>query len=91
MARQHYFDHVDPSGLSPADRVRAAGYREQLVGENLAYGRLYTEDAIARWLKSPGHCENIMEPRFEEMGIAFAQDSRELRTLYWVQLFADPK
>ena len=91
MARHNYFDHQDLSGRSPADRVRAAGYREQRVGENIAYGTLSIEDAIAGWLNSPGHCENLMDPRFKEMGIAFAPDSGEHRELYWVQLFADPK
>ena len=91
MARHHYFDHQDLSGRSPADRVKAAGYREQRIAENIAYGTLSTEDAIAGWLNSPGHCENLMEPRFKEMGIAFAPDSGEHRELYWVQLFADPK
>jgi uncharacterized protein YkwD len=90
MARHHYFDHQDLSGRSPADRVKAAGYREQRIAENIAYGPLSTEDAIAGWLNSPGHCENLMDPRFKEMGIAFAPGSGEHQELYWVQLFADP-
>ena len=91
MARHHYFDHQDLSGRSPAERVKAAGYREQRVAENIAYGPLSTEDVIAGWLNSPGHCENLMDPRFKEMGIAFAPESGEHQELYWVQLFADPK
>ena len=91
MARHHYFDHQDLRGRSPADRVKAAGYREQRIAENIAYGILSTEDAIAGWLNSPGHCENLMDPRFKEMGIAFALGSGDHRELYWVQLFADPK
>jgi uncharacterized protein YkwD len=90
MARHNYFDHQDSSGRSPADRVKAAGYREQRVAENIAYGTLSTEDAIAGWLNSPGHCENLMDPRFKEMGIAFAPGGREHGELYWVQLFAAP-
>jgi uncharacterized protein YkwD len=91
MARHHYFDHQDLSGRSPADRVRAAGYGEQRVAENIAFGMLSTEDAIAGWLESPGHCENLMEPRFKEMGIAFVPGNAEHGEAYWVQLFADPK
>jgi uncharacterized protein YkwD len=91
MARHHYFDHQDLGGHSPADRVRAVGYREQRVAENIAYGTLSTADAIAGWLKSPGHCENLMEPRFREMGIAFARAGAGHAELFWVQLFADPK
>lgn len=91
MARHHYLEHNDLSGRSPADRVRAAGYREQRVAENIAYGTLSTEDAIAGWLKSPGHCENLMDPGLEEMGIAFAPASAQKGELYWVQVLVDPR
>jgi uncharacterized protein YkwD len=90
MAAHHYFDHRDRSGGSPADRVRASGYREQLVGENIAFGPLSTDDAITGWLNSPGHCENLMDARFKEMGIAYAQSRQSPRGIYWVQLLADP-
>jgi hypothetical protein len=33
-----YFEHQDLTGRSPADRVRAGGYEDKLVGENIAYG-----------------------------------------------------
>ena len=90
MADHHYFDHIDPRGRTPADRVRAAGYPERLVGENIALGTLSTADAIAGWLMSPEHCENIMDPRFKEMGIAYAQKRGGRGELYWVQVLARP-
>jgi uncharacterized protein YkwD len=91
MAMHNYFEHEDLTGHSPADRVRAAGYREKLVGENIAYGPMSTEEVVKGWLDSPGHCENIMDPRFAEMGIAFAAGQASKRGLYWVQVLADPK
>jgi uncharacterized protein YkwD len=45
---------------------------------------------VQGWLSSPGHCENIMDPRFAEMGIAYAPGHASKRGLYWVQLLADP-
>ena len=90
MAERNYFEHVDPSGHSPADRVRASGYQEQLVGENIAYGPQSVEEVVQGWLNSPGHCENIMDPRFTEMGIALAPGQAK-RGLYWVQVFAEPR
>ena len=36
MAEKNYFEHVDPAGQSPADRVRAVCYSDKLVGENIA-------------------------------------------------------
>jgi uncharacterized protein YkwD len=91
MAVHNYFEHVDLTGHSPADRVRAAGYHEKLVGENIAYGPTSTDEVVKGWLESPGHCENIMDPRFAEMGIAFAPGQASKHGLYWVQVLADPQ
>ena len=91
MAQHDYFEHRDLNGQSPADRVRAVGYREKLVGENIAYGPKTLEDVVQGWLDSPGHCENIMDPRFAEMGIAYATGQSGRHGLYWVQLFAAPQ
>ena len=90
MAAKNYFEHVDPAGQSPADRVRAVGYSEKLVGENIAYGPKSVEEVVQGWLDSPGHCENIMDPRFVEMGIGLAPGHVK-RGLYWVQVLAAPR
>ena len=91
MAQHHYFEHQDRSGHTPADRVRATGYSERRVGENIARGALSTEDAITGWLSSPGHCENLMDPEFTEMGIAYASEPGDRTDLYWVQVLAARK
>jgi uncharacterized protein YkwD len=91
MADHSYFEHEDLSGRSPADRVRAVGYREKLVGENIAYGPKSIEEVVQGWLDSPSHCENIMDARFAQMGIAYAAGNASKRGLYWVQLFAAPR
>jgi uncharacterized protein YkwD len=90
MARHDYFEHVDLTGHTPADRVRATGYREKLVGENIAYGPTSAEEVVAGWLHSPGHCENIMEPRFAEMGLALAPGHGERHGLYWDEVLTQP-
>ncbi len=90
MARHDYFEHLDRSGRSPADRVRATGYREILVGENIAYGPASADEAVAGWLHSTGHCENIMDPRFVEMGIAVAPGQGVKHGLYWDQVLTEP-
>jgi uncharacterized protein YkwD len=46
---------------------------------------------VQGWLDSPDHCENIMDPRFTEMGIAYAPGQVSRRGLYWVQLLAAPR
>jgi len=91
MAEHNYFEHEDRTGQSPADRVRAVGYHEKLVGENIAYGPETVEEVVRGWLGSPGHCENIMDPRFAEMGIGYAPGHSSRRGLYWVQVLAAPR
>jgi uncharacterized protein YkwD len=91
MAKHNYFEHEDLKGRSPADRVRALGYKEKLVGENIAYGPKSADEVVQGWLDSPGHCENIMDPRFAEMGIAYASGQSARRGLFWVQLLVAPK
>lgn len=91
MAEHNYFEHQDLGGKSPADRVRAVGYKEKLVGENIAYGPESVDEVVRGWLDSPGHCENMMDPRFAQMGIAYSPGRTSRRGLYWVQLLAEPR
>ena len=75
-----------------ADRATAAGYRWVRVGENIASGQRTVEDAVASWLDSPGHCANIMNPAFTEMGAAYAINPQSRnRTAYWTQVFGAPR
>jgi uncharacterized protein YkwD len=90
MAQHDYFEHVDRGGHSPADRARAIGYRYKLIGENIAYGPASADEVVSGWLHSPGHCENIMDPRFLEMGLAYAPGQGTRRGLYWDQELATP-
>ena len=87
MAEHDYFEHQDLSGQSPADRVRAVGYRERLVGENIAYGPKSVAEVVQGWLDSPGHCENIMDPRFQYADVGVAQGKKGHHGLYWVMDF----
>lgn len=91
MADHNYFEHEDLQGHTPADRVKAAGYAEKLVGENIAYGPTSADEVVQGWLDSPGHCENIMDPRFAEMGVAYAPGRVQRHGLYWVQLLVAPR
>jgi uncharacterized protein YkwD len=91
MAEHNYFEHEDLQGKTPSDRVRASGYQEKLVGENIAYGPKTVDEVVQGWLDSPGHCENIMDPRFAEMGLGYATSHDAKHALYWVQVLAEPR
>jgi len=91
MAVNNYFEHEDLQGKTPSDRVRATGYQEKLVGENIAYGPKSVDEVVRGWMDSPGHCENIMDPRFVEMGLGYATSHDSKHALYWVQVLATPR
>jgi uncharacterized protein YkwD len=87
MAENGFFSHTGLDGSDPGDRISATGYGWRAYGENIAYGYPDEEAVMEGWLESSGHCENIMNDRFTEMGAASAKSSSGL--LYWTQDFAD--
>lgn len=89
MARRGYFDHESPSGEKAGSRVTDAGYSWRRYGENIAKGQESPYRVMADWMKSPGHRENILDCRLDEMGVGLALDSG--KTPYWVQEFATPR
>jgi uncharacterized protein YkwD len=91
MARNNYFNHTGRDGSNPAQRIQRAGYPHRSTGENIAAGwQMKPEDAVAGWIKSPGHCANLMNPAFTEMGVAFAVDPGSKMGVYWTQTFGTP-
>jgi uncharacterized protein YkwD len=92
MAARRYFSHRARDGSQPADRAARAGYSWQRVGENIAFGQSSPDEAVAGWLDSPGHCANIMNPSFTEMGAAYgiAAEKRS-GIVYWTQVFGRPR
>jgi uncharacterized protein YkwD len=87
MARYDFLSHDSRDGSTAAQRIERAGYRYRAMGENIAGGQLQPEEAVAGWINSPGHCANLMNPAFTEMGVAFAVDRRSRMGVYWTQEF----
>lgn len=74
MFSKQYFDHISPEGFAPADLMKNAGYEFIASGENLAMGNFEDEKKLVEaWMNSPGHRANILNPRFEEIGVAVAK------------------
>ena len=78
--RRHFFAHETPDGVSPGERMRAAGYAtcECYVGENLYWGagrNAPPAEALEGWMDSPGHRENVLSPEFTEVGIGIVYDA----------------
>jgi len=87
MANNNYFDHKDRDGRTPGDRAELAGYSGQWVGENIAAGQDSVARVVAGWVASPGHCANLMNPQYQELGAAYAADPKSDSGIYWTTMF----
>lgn len=70
MRRRNVLSHAGQGGSDAGRRISAEGYDWISYGENVAAGYGSDEATIKGWLKSKGHCKNIMSPKFKEMGMA---------------------
>ncbi|HZW13151.1 MAG TPA: CAP domain-containing protein [Noviherbaspirillum sp.] len=91
MADRNYFRHEATDGSQVGDRAQRAGYRWQSVGENIAAGQGSAQQVVEGWLSSPGHCANIMNRGFTEMGAAYALNQNSDASIYWTQVFGRPR
>jgi uncharacterized protein YkwD len=91
MSAHKLFEHRGSDGSMPADRVLRAGYNWLSVGENIAEGAANAEVVVQGWIKSPGHCANIMSAQYQEMGLAYFTDSAHKGDIYWAQTFGTEK
>ncbi len=87
MAARGFFDHDTPDGVSPWDRIAAAGYTGSATGENIAAGYPDPDAVVRGWVESPGHCSNLMAPGSNEHGIGFQLAPGTEWTHYWTQTF----
>lgn len=92
MAEQAFFDHVDRAGRRVAQRADAAGYRWRSIGENLAAGHRTLEEALRGWLRSEGHCRNLLDERFTDFGLARVVSQRpdDRFRVYWTLVLGRP-
>ncbi|GAB6263968.1 hypothetical protein PSSHI_42120 [Photobacterium sp. R1] len=91
MANYDFFSHTGLDGSTPSSRVTAQGYDWRTVGENIAAGQKSVSSVMQGWLDSPGHCKNIMNGSFTQMGAASVTNSGSTYGIYWTQVFAAPK
>jgi uncharacterized protein YkwD len=82
MANRGYFEHESPEGTDFSDRERAAGFRGNGGGENIARGQTSAAEVMADWMSSPGHRRNILDCQFTSIGVGYVANGR-----YWTQNF----
>jgi uncharacterized protein YkwD len=86
MLVRNYFSHTSMDGRSFTDRIKNAGYKNYCyAAENIA-GNSNADATVDSWLKSPGHCSNIMSGNVRDLGVGYASGGPYGG--YWVQNFA---
>lgn len=83
MAQNNYFSHKRPGGNTLEQRIRATGYKYTTAGENIAAGQPNVESVVTRWINSPDHCRNLMNPGFRHIGVACVRNNATIYHLYW--------
>lgn len=84
MAQHEFFGHTGSDGAGLGERVRRAGYDWSVVGENLARRQRSVGEVVTDWQQSEGHCRNLHDPRYAEIGAAMEDG-------YWTQVFGVPR
>jgi hypothetical protein len=80
MSERDFFDHVNPDGDGPAERMRAAGYVFNVSGESIERLRLSDPmgdryQALSDLLSSDGpDCRSLLDARFDAVGVGVYGD-----------------
>ena len=85
MGRTHRFAHT-LDGKNVGGRLDKAGYKYRRAGENIARSEEPLAHILRRWMASPGHRRNILNPEFQETGIGIYEMKNGNR--YLTQIFA---
>lgn len=88
MYKRNFFDHTNPDGLSPFDRMKNYGISYRTAAENIAAGQSSPEDVVNAWMNSEGHRQNILNPNFNKIGIGYFYSGANY-VHYWTQCFTN--
>lgn len=92
MIKNGYFAHFSPTNVSPWFWIKQNGYNYKYAGENLAMNFGETDQVINGWLNSPTHKANLLNSRYQDIGVAVlsGQVNGQSRVVV-VQMFGSPK
>ncbi|HXV44511.1 MAG TPA: CAP domain-containing protein [Anaerolineae bacterium] len=89
MRNRDFFNHINPDGLGPGDRLDNAGYRWQRWGEIIGAAYATPQAMLNGWMNSPGHRANLLNPNFSEIGLGYVSGGEY--DYYWTAVFAKPQ
>ncbi|MEK7105752.1 MAG: CAP domain-containing protein, partial [Patescibacteria group bacterium] len=84
MIKRQYFEHISPTGESVSDLGKEAGYSYVIMGENLALGSFTSaNDIVKAWMNSPGHKANILNKRYQDIGVSVKHATYEGKEVWF--------
>ncbi len=91
MVAKNFFDHTGSDGGSPWKRAKARG-ATGAHSENIYMGpgsnpKHSVTMAVNSWIKSPGHCRNLMKKASTKMGAGVVFHPQKHQQAYWTQMF----
>jgi hypothetical protein len=88
MFAKDYWAHVSPTGTQPWFFITNNGYSYRYAGENLARDFSDPNSVVQAWLNSPSHRDNLLNDRYQDIGVAVVDGKLEGRdTTLVVQMF----
>ncbi len=91
MAKNSYFAHYSPDGVTPWYWFDQVSYKYLHAGENLAIHFTDSKSVVDAWMNSPTHRANITNQKFTEIGVGTAKGVYEgYNAVFVVQLFGAP-
>ncbi|MFN8674961.1 MAG: CAP domain-containing protein [Thermomicrobiales bacterium] len=91
MVTRCFFDHINPDGKDPGDRIAATGYQAAAWAENIykGSGNLGSAaEAFDAWKNSQGHRDNMLSTAVTQIGIGTALGSAGF--MNWTNVFGRP-
>jgi len=86
MARSGRMEHTTGRGRDFASRMDDNGIAGP-AAENIAHGRMDFDKLFSMWMNSQGHRRNMLDPRFNRFGLAYAGEPGGDRR-YWALVLA---
>ena len=95
MLRRDQLTHRGGDGSDPASRVTRAGYAWRSTRENVGAGYFDLRGAMAGWMGSAGHRDNILAADVTQVGLGFAAGpgmmAGNIPRYFWTMVLAAPR
>lgn len=87
MKSRNFFNHNDPDGKTPFDRIKKDGITYKVAGENIAAGQTSAIFVHEDWMNSSKHRKNIMGD-YEQLGVGISFGGKS--NVFYTQNFYTP-